>query len=51
VKIKRRWRDYGTGLESGSGRDLSSLYAINWDRVQEYDWARAGKMVSKRRTA
>jgi hypothetical protein len=72
VKIKRRWRDYGTvlskssvaeaikeALESGilvrkrrrssSGRDLSSLYAINWDRVQEYDWQRS-KKVSIRRT-
>jgi hypothetical protein len=72
VKIKRRWRDYGTGLskssvakainealksgilvrqknKSGRGRDLSSLYAIDWDRVQEYDWQRR-KRVSTMRT-
>jgi hypothetical protein len=36
----------GTGIlvherrKSGHGRDLSSGYAINWDRVQEYDWRR-----------
>jgi predicted transcriptional regulator len=36
--------------KSGSGRDLSSRYAINWDRVQEYDSARR-QGVSKRRTA
>jgi hypothetical protein len=63
VRVKRRWRDYGTGLskssvaaaikeavqsgilvrqhnKSGAGRDLASLYAINWDRVQEFDVAR-----------
>ena len=61
--VKRRRRDYGTGLskssvaeaineaigvgilvrernKSSAGRDLSSLYAIDWDRVQQYDWER-----------
>lgn len=59
-RVKRRRRDYGTGLckssvtkatneairlgilvrerrKSHTGRDLASLFAINWDRVQEYD--------------
>jgi hypothetical protein len=72
VKIKRRWRDKGTGLSKSSvakainealklgilireqqksirGRSLSSHYAIDWDRVQEYDWQRR-KGVSTRRT-
>ena len=63
VKIKRRRRDFGTGLsrssaaeainqalgsgilarerrKSSTGRDLSSAYGINWDRVQEFDWQR-----------
>jgi len=61
--VKRRRRDFGTGLskssvaaaikegvqsgilvqrrnKSGAGRDLASLYGIDWDRVQELDWAR-----------
>jgi hypothetical protein len=38
--------------KSGSGRDLSSLYGINWDRVQEYDRQRQKGLtwVSTRRT-
>jgi len=63
VRIKRRYRDHGTGLakssvaeaikeavqtgvlvherqKNSSGRDLPSQYAINWDKVQEYDWMR-----------
>jgi hypothetical protein len=63
VRLRRRWRDYGTGLskssvadainealhsgilvrerhQSEAGRDLPSYYAIDWDRVQEYDWLR-----------
>ena len=63
MRLKRRWRDYGTGLsknsvigavhealqsgilvrqhvKSSAGRDLPNLYAIDWDRVQEYDWQR-----------
>ena len=63
VRLKRGYRDYGTGLSKSSvaeaikealrseilvrerhqsmtGRDLASLYAIDWDRVQEYDWRR-----------
>ena len=75
LRIKRGWRDRGTGLckssvakaikealqsgilvrehqHSERGRDLSSLYAIDWDRVQEYDWERrkGPKKVSKLRT-
>jgi hypothetical protein len=75
LRIKRGWRDRGTGLSKSSvaqaikealqsgilvrehqhserGRDLSSLYAIDWDRVQEYDWERrkGPKKVSKLRT-
>lgn len=62
-RVKRRRRDYGTGLskssvaeaineaigvgilvrarhKSSAGRDLPSQFAIDWDRVQEYDWQR-----------
>jgi hypothetical protein len=62
VRVRRRWRDYETGLskssvaaaikealasgilvqqrnKSATGRDLPSLCAIKWDRVQELDWA------------
>jgi hypothetical protein len=62
-RIKRRWRDRGTGLSKSSvteaikeaidagilvrerqrtatGRDVSSAFAIDWDRVQQYDWER-----------
>jgi hypothetical protein len=38
--------------KSGRGKDMSNLYAIDWDRVQEYDWQRrkSRKMVSRKRT-
>ncbi len=37
--------------KSGAGRDLSSFYAINWDRVQEYDWERRkNRQSNKERT-
>ena len=37
---------------SSSGRDLSSLYAVDWDRVQEADWTRRKRLkrVSRSRT-
>jgi predicted transcriptional regulator len=33
ILVRTRWK-------SATGRDLPSLYAIDWDLVQEYDWKR-----------